>query len=75
MEIVYDLLRSPDPAGFGDALCLESDSPATSGLDAEEPSPGGSFFYLARGEFACPKGEGSLGLSSDGSERPGPSCP
>lgn len=75
MEIVYDLVRSPDPASFDDALCLESDSPFTSGLDAEEPFPGEAYFYLVRGEFGCPKGGGSLGRRSDGGERVAPTCP
>jgi hypothetical protein len=72
---MYDMLRSSDPADFGagSAVCIESDDGDTQAIDADLPAPGAVFAYLARGENVC--GEGSLGTSGSGLQRPGRVCP
>jgi hypothetical protein len=70
----YDLLHSPDASDFGatQATCLESDTSATSSLHQDVPDPGGSFYYLVRGQNDC--GD-SLGRDSSGAQRTGRDCP
>ena len=53
--VVYDVLRSNDPADFGAAAtCLESDDAAnTHALDIETPIPGTVNYYLIRVENGC----------------------
>ena len=64
----YDVLRSGDPADFVNvAHCLESDdADDTEATDIELPAPGSAWFYLVRGEYVCPEGEGSLGAGRAG---------
>jgi GH35 family endo-1,4-beta-xylanase len=71
----YDALRSPDPADFTAAACVEADGQDTLAEDATTPLSGGLFGYLVRGAYDCPKGEGPLGGRSDGSPRAGRPCP
>jgi N-acetylneuraminic acid mutarotase len=75
----YDVLRSADAADFvSGAVCLESDDASdTTAMDAAVPPPGGVFYYLVRGENACPDalGEGPLGVRSDGQPIQGRACP
>ena len=73
----YDTLRSAGPADFlGSAVCIESDDALDSqAVDAAQPLPGEAYFYLVRAENACVPGQGPLGFRSDGTPRPGRSCP
>ena len=75
-SLVYDLLLSNDPTDFvTSATCVASDAAATTAIDPLSPVPGAAFFYLARAQNACPKGDGSLGTRSDGTGRIGRTCP
>lgn len=75
MTVVYDTLRSTDPADFQSAaICLESDDLDRTALDAETPTPGATFYFLVRAENDCP-GRGTLGFDSTGAERVGRNCP
>lgn len=79
--IRYDVIRgdiaslSPGAGGtvdLGPVVCLEDDSPDadTRGFeDADQPSPGQSFFYMYRGTRGLNAGPGSWGQSSSGFER------
>lgn len=72
----YDVLRSDDPGDFlSVAACVTSGTTALEAIDASSPDPGGAFFYLVRGSYDCPRGEGPLGAGSDGAPRVGRSCP
>jgi hypothetical protein len=75
--VVYETLRTPNPADFLDgAQCLQVfDASATTAVDAEIPSAGSLFGYLVRASNGCPLGSGPLGHASDGSERPAAVCP
>ena len=77
LSIVYDVLRSDDPADFvAGAVCLESNDGANrTAVDNSTPSSGQSRYFLVRGENACPTGPGILGYDSDGVERSGRVCP
>lgn len=77
MDTLYDTLRSTDPSDFmGSAICLESDDGSdTSAMDLDHPPSGNLYFYLIRGEYDCPHGEGPLGNMSDGTPRDGINCP
>lgn len=75
-SVVYDLLRSALPGDFVTAaICVVTDSPATTVSDPANPALGSAFYYLARAINGCPGGEGSLGSDSTGSPRPGRGCP
>jgi hypothetical protein len=74
--VVFDLLRSPDPADFvTPALCVETNGADLGAADPAVPAAGAVHHYLVRAENACPAGQGSLGQASDGSERAGRACP
>ena len=76
LAVVYDVLRSPRPFDFVNfTTCLETDTGATDTMDPLEPPPGRLLSYLVRAQNRCPNGEGSLGTSSNGTERAGISCP
>ncbi len=77
MGTLYDTLRSVNPSDFiGAALCLESDDGSdTSAIDPDLPSPESLYFYLIRGKYDCPHGDGPLGNMSDGTPRDGLNCP
>jgi GH35 family endo-1,4-beta-xylanase len=64
----YDLLRSSEPADFdAAAACLESDDGSdTAAEDGEAPPADSAWFYLARGEYLCADGEGTLGAGRAG---------
>jgi hypothetical protein len=75
VALVYDTLRSPDPADFvAAAVCLETDQADLVAVDGAAPGAGGVFYYLVRVENGCPQ-PGSLGQDSDGVERSGIQCP
>jgi hypothetical protein len=74
-SVSYDLLRSEDPADFVAAFCAAAGTPITQGSDSDLPPPGGIYFYLVRAKNGCPLGLGGLGSASDGTPRPGASCP
>jgi hypothetical protein len=75
-ELLYDTLRSDEPADFGaPAICVASDAPATSTRDPVDPPPGAAFAYLVRAQNACPDGQGTLGAGSGGAPRAGRACP
>ncbi|MEW5763670.1 MAG: S8 family serine peptidase [Acidobacteriota bacterium] len=69
-EVVYDLLRSADPADFSAAVCVASGTAALTASDGDAPS--GVAYYLVRSRNAC---GASLGTRSDGAPRSAPSCP
>ncbi len=74
--LLYDLIRSHDPADFVSAsACVAADSPMPIATDTSLPAPARSFFYLVRAQNGCPSGEGPLGNRSDGSPRTARSCP
>jgi hypothetical protein len=77
LAVVYDALRSADPANFvGAATCVESnDGSNTTATDASAPAVGTGFFYLVRAENTCPSGQGLLGTNSSGTPIAGRSCP
>jgi hypothetical protein len=76
ISIVYDVLRSGDPADFvTGAVCIASDTMTETAADISSPLRGEAFFYLVRAENDCPGGQGSLGTDSSGTPRPGRSCP
>ncbi|MBD3867574.1 MAG: thrombospondin type 3 repeat-containing protein [Acidobacteria bacterium] len=66
--LVFDVLRSTDPADFETgSICVESDDGAdTLAVDPEIPGSGIVFYYLVRAENACPKGSGPLGSGRSG---------
>jgi hypothetical protein len=75
VPLVYDTLRSSDPADFvGAAVCVESDEADLAAVDGAAPGPGGVFYYLVRVDNGCPE-PGSLGRDSAGVERSGIQCP
>ena len=77
--MAYEALRSTSASDFvSAAVCLALADPSQpAATDAQTPAQGGRFFYLVRGENACPGGAGTgpLGFASTGQERPGRSCP
>ena len=77
--MAYEALRSTSASDFvSAAVCLALADPSQpAATDAQTPAQGGRFFYLVRGENACPGGVGTgpLGFASTGQERPGRSCP
>ena len=74
VSIVYDTLRSQDPASFDGAVCVETDDGSdTEALDATIPDAGFVNHYLVRAENVC--SAGTLGAASGGEERTGGSCP
>ncbi len=68
--VVYDLLRSADPADFTAAACVASGTTTLTASDGAA-SPGVAY-YLVRSRNAC---GASLGTRSDGTPRSAPSCP
>jgi hypothetical protein len=75
-SLLYDTLRSGDPADFGAAAtCLETDDGSdTEATDPEVPTAGSVFYYLVRAENACPAGSGLLGSGEDANPRSARSC-
>ncbi len=73
----YEAIRSADPADLvAPAACLAFADPAVPECtDASDPALGTAYFYVARAKNACPRGEGDLGVGSDGLPREGRSCP
>jgi subtilisin-like proprotein convertase family protein len=70
--VLYDVLRSTDPAVFAagpTTTCVASDS---SSAAASDPFPDAKSYYLVRSQNVC--GD-TLGSRSDGSPRLGQSCP
>ena len=57
------------------ATCVETDGADTTTTDAAAPPSGAVHHYLVRAVNDCPGGDGSLGLTSQGAERPGTPCP
>ena len=78
-SVVYDTLRSGDPADFttdSGAECLESDDGAdTQATDFGIPVTGSVRHYLVRAQNDCPAGLGTLGTDHLGAERAGRACP
>ncbi len=72
--VIYDVLRSGDPADFINSTCLESNDGDTNALDGDNPVAGGVFYYLIRVENGCP-GPHPVGVASDGRFRIARSCP
>ncbi|MDX1389415.1 MAG: hypothetical protein R3344_09520, partial [Acidobacteriota bacterium] len=71
-SVVFETLRSDDPADFVDAAVCLSDP----GSDDVTPVPGQIFAYLVRARSGCVlTGVGTLGARSDGVEREGTDCP
>jgi hypothetical protein len=68
----YDLLRSPEAAGFVGAGCIESGQTDLVATDAASPPPGGLYAYLVRVLNPCGN---SLGRFSSGAPRVAPTCP
>jgi len=55
-------------------VCLQAELPGSQGTDSGEPLIGEAFYYLVLGRNGC--GEGSLGMTSQGQNRPNPQpCP
>ncbi len=74
--VPYDLLRSPTPSEFVSAVCVEdADTADRVAYDESVPVSGQVYHYLVRGRNACPDGTGSLGTTSSGVPRIGPTCP
>jgi hypothetical protein len=76
--LLYEVLRSPDPADFTGSTvrCLDDANPAdTSVTDSINPLPRKLYAYLIRGVNHCPAGVGPLGYDSAGIARIGMSCP
>ncbi len=69
--LMFDVLRSTDPADFSSASCIATNTAATVGNDATMPA--GAFYYVTRAEGSC--GGGNLGASSAEARRSGGSCP
>jgi hypothetical protein len=67
--VLYDVLRSEDPASFLAAVCVETGSADTVASETADPLPGQLFAYLIRSRNAC---GGTLGLPPT---RAGGSCP
>jgi len=74
-RVLYDLLRSRDPAGFAGAVCLESDGLDTAAVDSDLPGAGSLFFYLVGAENDCGPAGRNLGSDSAGAPRTAPDCP
>ncbi|HJQ96727.1 MAG TPA: putative metal-binding motif-containing protein [Candidatus Polarisedimenticolaceae bacterium] len=76
-SITYDTVRSVNPSNFvGIGVCVESNNgPNTVAADPVAPTVGQRFYYLIRGENACPSGQGSLGNQSNGTPRTARTCP
>jgi hypothetical protein len=76
MSVVYDVIRSDNPADLvGNAICVASNTELLTAADVSDPPSNRAFFYLVRAESACPKGEGSLGSDSSGHLRIARNCP
>ena len=69
--LVFDVLRSTDPADFSSANCIGANTVATVGSDATLPA--NIFYYVTRAEGSC--GGGNLGADSAEARRSGGSCP
>jgi uncharacterized repeat protein (TIGR01451 family) len=67
--LVYDLLRSTDPASLAAATCIVKGVTATTAGDATDTDAG--FFYLVRARNACGS---NLGTDSSGTPRTAPAC-
>lgn len=77
VAIVYDAIRSVNPADFvASASCLgTAGASVTTTSDSSDPGAGGVFFYLVRATNACPAGDGPLGTRSNGTPRTARACP
>jgi len=74
-SVIYETLRSDDPADFTDSFCVESaDASATISQDLEVPALGQAWFYLVRGQDHCGH-SGNCGTDSTGSYRVVRGCP
>ncbi len=75
--VLYDLIRSGDPADFvSSAVCVETDDGTdTTAADMAIPGEGAALYYLVRPENSCPAGQGVLGRDSGGTITPGRGCP
>ena len=72
--LVYDTLRSADPADFASSgTCIESDGSGLTTIDNTSPAPGVLWAYLIRPENDC--GQGTLGKATDGPRPPAVRCP
>jgi len=73
----YEAIRSTDPGDFvAPAACLGfADPTQPECTDASDPAPGTAFYYIVRAKNGCPRGEGDMGVGSDGRPRAGRSCP
>ena len=71
----YDTLRSSLGSDFvAPAICVETADPVDlTAHDPLDPPLGEVFFYVVRASNGC--GSGTLGFASDGSQRPGRTCP
>ncbi|MFQ5720602.1 MAG: hypothetical protein ACE5IK_13760, partial [Acidobacteriota bacterium] len=76
LTLVYDTLRSKNATDFVQgAQCVEGNGTDLISLDSGGIlQPGDLFYYLVRGENACPVGEGDLGSPTTGPPRTGKSC-
>ena len=76
--LTYELLRGETTAlvpdsGVAGSVCLLTGLDQPSATDAEEPSSGSAYYYLARARNFC--GPGVLGQSSTGEARQSLTCP
>ena len=73
--LLYDVIRSGDPADFATGSCVATDLGATAATASGAPAPAELFAYLVRAENGCPLGAGDLGSASDGMPRTATGCP
>ena len=71
--LVFDALRSTNPADFSGATCIATNSSATLASDPAPVSAGTPFYYLVRSDGSC--GGGNLGADSSETRRMAVSCP
>ncbi len=75
--LAYDVIRSADPANLvGAASCVESgDVSDTAATDTTLPEANSVLVYVVRAVNGCPLGAGSVGWTSDGTQRLARTCP
>jgi len=68
---VYDVLRTNGPGSWASAVCLLSNTTATSAPFLDATTPSNIYFYLVRAKTAC---GGALGQNSSGTPTTGTNC-
>ncbi|MBI3449509.1 MAG: hypothetical protein HY049_11415 [Acidobacteria bacterium] len=74
-SLLYDVLRSDLKSNFTTGAGCFSDMTATSLTTSQAPALGHAYFFLIRAQDNCSSGQGTLGAYSNGTPRPGRSCP